>query len=291
MAEPIGLAIGVAGLAGLFSTCVECMDYISLGRDYGKDYELSLTKTILLKARLNAWGESLCVMQEGRELAVLRDYWSQEKDAVGRCLLGIKTIFDDTTQIETKYGLEPFNTDRHSLSHLQGQRSGAFRQIEDKFKSRIQGRQEDASMWKKTCWAIRDKKKFDSLIADLAFYVDGLEKLSDRLQVLGLQRRLLEVEIRAITDTNTLRMLEDASAQTRTASLSRESTDKDSGARGNTSGHTYIRTIIKDRAKVLNGNLGLQGQSSHFYDGTQTYDDAHVVQGNMSAEAALAFFK
>ena len=62
MAEPIGLAIGVVGLAGLFSTCVECMDYISLGRDYGKDYELSLMKTILLKARLNAWGESLCVM-------------------------------------------------------------------------------------------------------------------------------------------------------------------------------------------------------------------------------------
>ena len=146
-------------------------------------------------------------------------------------------------------------------------------------------------MWKKTCWTIRDKKKFDSLIADLAFYVDGLEKLSDRLQVLGLQRRLLEVEIRAITDTNSLRILEDASAQTRTALLSRESTDKDSGARGNTSGHTYIGTIIKDRAKVLNGNLGLQGQSSHFYDGTQTYDDAHIVQGNMSAEAALAFFK
>ena len=108
------LAIGVVGLAGLFSTC------ISLGRDYSKDYELSLTKTILLKARLNVWGESLCVMQEGRELAVLGDCWFQEKDAVGRCLLGIKTIFDDTIQIETKYGLEPFNTDRHSLSHSQG---------------------------------------------------------------------------------------------------------------------------------------------------------------------------
>lgn len=39
MAEPLGLAIGDLGLAALFTTCVECMDYISLGRDYGADYQ------------------------------------------------------------------------------------------------------------------------------------------------------------------------------------------------------------------------------------------------------------
>lgn len=50
MAEPLGLAIGDLGLAA---------DYISLGRNYGADYQQSLTKMILLKARLNAWGESL----------------------------------------------------------------------------------------------------------------------------------------------------------------------------------------------------------------------------------------
>lgn len=290
MAEAVGLAIGVLGLAGLFNTCVQCIDCISLGRDCGKDYELSLTKIILLKARLNAWGESLCVMQEGKELAVLRNCWLREKDVIGGCLLGIKTMFDDATQIEMKYGLKPCNTDQYLSTQPQRQRSEAFRQIEDKFKSRVQVRQDDTSMRRKIYWAIWDKKKIDSLIVDLAFYIDGLEKLSDRLQVLSLQQRLLEAEIQTVTDTDSLRMLEDASVQTDTASMSQESTEKDSETRQNTS-HQYIGIMIKDRAKVLNGNLGLQGQSSHFYDGTRISDDAHVVQGDMSAEAALAFFK
>ena len=55
--------------------------------------------------------------------------------------------------------------------------------------------------------------------------------------------------------------------------------------------HTYIGTIIKDRAKVLNGNISHQCQISHLYRDTQVSDNAHVVQGDMSNEAALAFFK
>lgn len=201
-------------------------------------------------------------MQEGRELAVLRDCWFQEKDTVGRCLLGIETI------LETKYGLKPFNTDQHLLSLSQGQMPRAFRQIEDKFKARIQVRQDDASIWKKTNWVIGDKKKFDSFIADLEFYIYGLEKSSDRLQVLGLQQRLIEVEIQTVTDINSLRMLEDSSTQINTASLLREPVKEFSEARGNTSGHKYIGVAIKDRANFLNGNLGVQSQSSHFYRDT-----------------------
>ena len=58
MAEAAGLAIGAINLAGLFTTCVECIDYISLGRNHGRDYEMSMTKLLLLKARLSA-GENL----------------------------------------------------------------------------------------------------------------------------------------------------------------------------------------------------------------------------------------
>lgn len=111
MAEPIGLTIGGLGLATLFSTCIECMDYISLGHNYGKDFEFSLMKMILLKARLNAWGQSLRVTQEGGELTVLRDRWLQEKDTVEKCLVGIKIIFDDSEQLGKRYGLRQFVAD------------------------------------------------------------------------------------------------------------------------------------------------------------------------------------
>jgi hypothetical protein len=189
MAEPIGLTLGGLSLAALFSTCVECMDYIILGRNYGRDYEHSLHKMNLLKARLSAWGQSLRVTQKGEEFGVLRDRWDQEKETVEKCLVGIKTIFDDSGKLEKRYGLRQYIADGDSVSPtLQVGEPSATQQIEERFKSAVINRQENASLWKKTTWAIHDKKKFDSLISDVAFYVDGLEKLSDRLNVLDLQR-------------------------------------------------------------------------------------------------------
>jgi Ras family protein A len=42
--EPIGLAVGVAGLAGLFSTCIECFNIVQRGRYLGRDYLILETK-------------------------------------------------------------------------------------------------------------------------------------------------------------------------------------------------------------------------------------------------------
>jgi hypothetical protein len=294
MAEPIGLTIGGLSLTALFSTCVECMEYIHLGQNYGKDYELSLTKMILLKVRLNAWGESLRVMEERQELSSLRDRWLQEREMVGRCLVGIKSIFDDSSTLEKRYGLDRNVANGHQQgSELQRRESAALQQIEERFRFVAIGRQTDASLWKKTTWAIRDKKKFDSLISDLAFYVGGLENLSDRLNLLDLRRQILRGRIQQVTDRESMALLEDASSQSEGISRPIPGEDSDTPSSERTQGHVYLGTIIKDRARVLNGNAGIQGPglSSHRYEGTQALDDASVVQGDMSEGAAMAFFR
>ena len=289
MAEPAGLAIGAVGLAGLFTTCVECIDYISLARNHGRDFETSMTKILLLKARLDAWGDSLQVLHEGKENAALRNRWLEEQDTVGRCLVGIKSIFEDDKQMESRYGLRLFSADQDIPMVQYEHKSRAFRQIEDIFKSRIQERQKNMAMSKKTRWAIHDKKRFDSMITDLAFLIGGLEDLSDRLHTSDLQRRLLGTNIESVTDTDSISMMEDASAQVQPSSLSQSPVNKGPGT--GIGGHTYIGTMIKDRAKVLNGNFGIPNQSSHVYYGTQASNDAHVVQGDVSNEAGIAFFK
>lgn len=43
MAEPAGLALGVIGVAGLFSACIECFDIVVAGREFSEDYEQLLT--------------------------------------------------------------------------------------------------------------------------------------------------------------------------------------------------------------------------------------------------------
>jgi len=44
MGDPIGIALGAAGLAGLFGTCVQCFDLIQLGTAFARDYEILQTK-------------------------------------------------------------------------------------------------------------------------------------------------------------------------------------------------------------------------------------------------------
>jgi hypothetical protein len=39
MAEAVGLVLSVLGIAGLFSTCIECFDIVVAGKDFSEDYE------------------------------------------------------------------------------------------------------------------------------------------------------------------------------------------------------------------------------------------------------------
>jgi Prion-inhibition and propagation len=43
---------GLAGLAGLFSACVDCFAFIQSGHAHGRDLEILLTKLDVEKARI-----------------------------------------------------------------------------------------------------------------------------------------------------------------------------------------------------------------------------------------------
>ena len=57
--EPVGLGIGIAGLAGAFTACVDCFEYIQLGRQFGHDYGKCLLKLDVAKLRISRWGVAM----------------------------------------------------------------------------------------------------------------------------------------------------------------------------------------------------------------------------------------
>lgn len=57
--EPASLTVGVVGFASPFSTCMECFDYIQLGRAFGKDYGKCLLRLDAAKLRFSRWGEAM----------------------------------------------------------------------------------------------------------------------------------------------------------------------------------------------------------------------------------------
>jgi Prion-inhibition and propagation len=296
MADVAGLAIGAVALASLLRTCVECMGYIGDGTTYGEDFEVSVIKLLLLKTRLAAWGESVRAADEGNELPMLREHWHRNEKIVGQSLAGIQKLLCDSDSLEKKYGLR-CNTATQSSSRDPStaiRPSSGVSQIREAFRTSVEERQKQTPVLKKTSWAIRDKKKFDTLIGSLAFFIDNLENLSDRLHVLDVQRRFLDLRVQQISSADSLALLERASAQpeepqlpTTAPAVGKEETP----ATHRAPGHVYIQNILQGRARAVQGDVGEVGPNArtHLYQNNQASGDARAIQGNATAPAALAF--
>lgn len=61
--EPISLSLG---LVGSFVACVDCFEYIRIGRNFGEDYQTSVIKLDLVRLRFTRWGEAVGIAKATR---------------------------------------------------------------------------------------------------------------------------------------------------------------------------------------------------------------------------------
>lgn len=183
MAEATGLALGAVALVSLFQTTVELLEYVQAAKGLASDGQLADTKLGLLEERLRQWGDDLQVEHPGQEDGWLRQRWDHEGGLVTKSLKGISEILSNASQLSEKYGLHKkrrliWNSNIPSLYPIL-QRTNTF--ISSSPRKSI-----SASVRKQAVWAIKDKKRFDSLISDLDFFITNLEKVSGRLLKLGM---------------------------------------------------------------------------------------------------------
>ena len=175
-----GLVVGAVTLVSLFSTCIELFDLFELGKNLAYDYQLACTKIILLRTRLEHWGEELNIETPGAEYTALREHWPVEKEIVGRCLSGIQYIFSNTSLLTEKYELIPTRIWRLQSSIPQSRATkGPPTNSKRKFPSIVNW----SLLRKRTLWAVHDKQKFEHLIQDLSFLIENLEKVTSRLSM------------------------------------------------------------------------------------------------------------
>jgi hypothetical protein len=68
--EPVSFTIGVVGLVGTFTACVDCFEYFRVGRHLGEDYETCVVKLDLVRLRLTRWGSSVGISGVDDDVAV-----------------------------------------------------------------------------------------------------------------------------------------------------------------------------------------------------------------------------
>lgn len=217
--EPIGFALGIASL---FTTCVDCFELVQSGRYLGQEYHLLETKFINQRIRLVAWGKA-CGFTDPSGYDTQIDENKEVHDAIESSLLHLIGLLRDGDKLKRKYGLRDADQTAgggspnaliqatHTWPLLAGQSAiTTLTQKLAKFRERTNATQQQANLWSKARWAIKDKEKFAGLVQHLRDLIEDLESLTVGLHLEHRQRELIRQEVEAIREIPVLESIEEA---------------------------------------------------------------------------------
>ncbi|KXG45682.1 uncharacterized protein PGRI_034490 [Penicillium griseofulvum] len=191
MAEAFGIVSGAVGIAGIFTTCLECFEYVQIGRHFGQDSQTSHLMLSGLKLRLSRWGEAVHLYtdpQLGHPEATQDDL-----QLAKNTLYQILVLMSDSEKVSRKFRLSAKS--EGDSSTLQG--SPTQTSIDRLMREQARRRQKGTSLVKIASWALYNKSHLTSLVDAIAKLIDFLEKTFPAPEV---QSSLAQSEIREICD-------------------------------------------------------------------------------------------
>ena len=215
--EPVSLSIGAVGLMALLKTCVECFEYIGAAKTYGRNLELLTTKFAVEQARLLIWGESVGISSTN-PTGSNRVETPHVRPIVEQILNCIRLLFEDTNALTVRYGLKCTDNEAPSSALLLAgpvDSPGLPLRLKAsyvRFKSRIKLNHKQTSTTKKAKWAIRDEKKFTSLVEEIHQLIDGLESVTNSAEIATKRAALIREELSTVEDHEDLRLIAEATA-------------------------------------------------------------------------------
>jgi len=207
MAEVFGVVAGALSVAALFNNCVDCFEYIQLGRHFGSDFERCQLKLDILKIRLSRWGQAVAINDDLCFATNSPDDGSAQ--LVQAILEEIVLLFQSTQQSSKRYKI---SAKQENLACLEDKdMPPMLRGLHDQLGAVARQRQKRTSLSKKVTWALYDAKNFDKLINEMTGFVDSLEQLYPGGTA---RRRLVEMEIEEVADKPSLLALQEAAGGT-----------------------------------------------------------------------------
>lgn len=208
--EPAGLTFGAIALASLFTDCIACLDLIELARSSEKGLKIQVCKLSFIKRQFMVWGESIGLLSpdEGRDDVLDQVQGRQEIEDV---LQQISILLKDAEKLKTKYGVDVDSTvdGQSQCIEVSRSRRDVFKQnpiVE--FISRFAAHQRRTTILSKTRWAIRDSKKFESLVGDLDWFVTKLITIDVSHETHIRREMATREEVQSIVDLSTLSIME-----------------------------------------------------------------------------------
>jgi Prion-inhibition and propagation len=209
-----GLVIGVVTA---WETAVQVFEIIDSGKRYGMDYEVLRVKLEVERIRLMVWGEAvgLSEVERGRPSPDGRLNREDVRTVVLRLLGCIQHVFEHSGRLQDRYGLRPVQPTtivdaQEPPTQSQFILGPIFKRAYDGLRRSAKDRQRTTPLTKKTIWAVHDKKKFQTLIAEIKDFNDGLGALFPDLS--PQTEQLIRTEIDQSVEIRDLQILQEATA-------------------------------------------------------------------------------
>lgn len=200
MAEAAGLAIGVAGLAGLFSSCVDCFDMIQMGRARLRDVAVLHQRLDNQKMRFLIWGESLGLHQANVQQGSLDHLSPTLRQHLEKTMKLIVDLFKDSESLRLKYGLRE-ETAKGSRPFLpQGGQGNAFAHALQRARSKLHARSLGMTSPGALKWVMSDRRQFKELADNLKSLIDDLESMTMSEAHTRICQTIVEYEIEELPE-------------------------------------------------------------------------------------------
>jgi hypothetical protein len=281
-AEIFGLVGGVAALAGVFTSCIDCFEYIQFSRHFGDDYQRSVLKLDIAANRLGRWGEAIGLCDATFTIDMSAKEMITAGDTLGEILTLFQKLQDKSQKFAAKTKQEDLVVFNHDLDHdsLLGPLHKQLKGLVISRQERSKARDKSVGLVQKASWALYEKNRFEVLIDDVRVLIDALIEMLPEKAVTS-QRRIATVEASSINDPAAVELLIDITGKD--DPLLHEAAEEILEERN---GQVFKNNLATGNSRVRMGDEYSDGwikgaqKSSQVWERNKVSDEAKVQMGN-----------
>ncbi|CAG8954582.1 hypothetical protein HYFRA_00004499 [Hymenoscyphus fraxineus] len=218
MAETFGVVAGIVGLAGAFSGCVDCFEYIQLGRRFAQDYGACQLKLDILSLRLSRWGLAVGLSDNSNENGRVQPKVTATEQELQRLADVLEELYEDLREASKKSERFRTKTERNATTENSNQclqvldpekeLRNDYRLLHVSTTNIVARRKRNdlkSGFWNNTKWALYEKKAFDHLVDNITGHIDTLENVFPAVNEALAETS--KAELSGITDDDDLKLL------------------------------------------------------------------------------------
>ena len=168
--EPVSFAVGVVGLAGLFTTCLDVIERVDSYKEYGVELRSLIAQYEADKLLFQRWGKSVGLEQNDfseKHHSILQD--PQLLSTVEKILTSVRELYTSADKTQLAVQTVP------KSNQISKSSTGITFTVENRAPD--QTAQKSGSRRKKLAWALRKKAKFIAQVQQFGALVQRLQSL------------------------------------------------------------------------------------------------------------------